>query len=228
MSASELGTSSHLSDLEVCIRLKKLSVDYFKASDALKTWGLSEGNDLGVSPIHCDPDNACFFMIFLLQDIISASSSLLKIFSSALVEYASHGDFMRKQLKVIRTKEESLDNLKRSRRNARRKAKNVDKKLSKMASDSKNLEAQKDSLVRLQEEIRKMDSVIMFEEAALSDFKKTTTKAWMGLKFGGLVQCCQKGTVRNLVSSLVPIFSSLFTSPNLDCGRIWKISHCCE
>lgn len=162
------------------------------------------------------------------QDILGASSSLLKIFSSALVEYASHGDFMRKQLKVIRTKEESLDNLKRCRCNARRKAKNADKKLSKMGSDNKNLASQKESFDHLQEEIRKMDSGIMLEEADLNNFKRTATKAWMGLKFGGLVECCQKGTVRNLVSSLVSIFSFLFTSPKLDCRRIWKNSHCCE
>ena len=112
---------------------------------------------------------------------------------------------MRKQLKVIRTKEETLDNLKRCRRNARRKAKNVDKKLSKMGSDSKNLATQKESLVHLQEEVRKMDSGIMCEETALINFKKSATRAWLGLKFGGLVQCCQKGTVRNLVSSLVLI-----------------------
>ena len=111
---------------------------------------------------------------------------------------------MRKQLKVIRTKEESLDNLKRCRRNARRKAKNVDKKLNKMASDSKNLVSQKESLVHLQEEIRKMDAGVMFEETALSNFKRTATKAWMGLKFGGLVECCQKGTVRKI---LFPSFS---------------------
>ena len=133
---------------------------------------------------------------FAKQDILSASSSLLKIFSSALVEYSSHGDFMRKQLKLIRTKEESLDNLKRSRRNARRKAKDLDKKLSKMGPVHKNLALQKESFDRLQEEIRKMDSGIMLEETALGDFKRTATKAWMGLKFGGLVECCQKGTVR--------------------------------
>lgn len=35
--------------LRIWIRLKKLNVDYCKASDALRTWGLGEGNDLGVS-----------------------------------------------------------------------------------------------------------------------------------------------------------------------------------
>ena len=118
---------------------------------------------------------------------------------------------MRKQLKVIRTKEESLDNLKRCRRNARRKAKNVDKKLSKMASDSKSLASQKESLVHLQEEIRKMDAGVMFEETALNNFKRTSTKAWMGLKFGGLVECCQKGTVRNFLFPFFPLYLHLPT-----------------
>ena len=118
---------------------------------------------------------------------------------------------MRKQLKVIRTKEEALDNLKRCRRNARRKAKNVDKKLSKMASDSKNLVTQKENLYHLQEEIRKMDAGVMYEETSLYNFKRTATKAWMGLKFGGLVQCCQKGTVRSLFSYFFyPFFYPFF------------------
>ena len=129
-----------------------------------------------------------------------------------MVEYASHGDYMRRQLKVIRTKEEYLDNLKRCRRNARRKAKDLDKKLSKMSPVHKNLAAQKESLDHLQEEIRKMDSGIVLEEAALNDFKRTATKAWMGLKFGGLVECCQKGTVRNFVCLLLPSFPYYYIS----------------
>jgi hypothetical protein len=32
--------------------LQKLSVDYAKASEALRTWGLSEDNDLGVRPLY--------------------------------------------------------------------------------------------------------------------------------------------------------------------------------
>jgi hypothetical protein len=144
-------------------------------------------------------DQVFFFDLICEQDILSASTSLLKIFSSALVEYASHGDYMRKQLKVIRTKEESLDNLKRCRHNALRKAKTLDKKLIKMGSDNKNFASQMESLVQLQEEIQKMDSDILSEETALNRFKRTATKSWMGLKFGGLVECCQKGTVRNLV-----------------------------
>lgn len=40
-----------------------------------------------------------------------------------------------------------------------------------------------------------MNLEIKAEEAALGDFKRTATKIWMGLKFGGLVECCEKGAV---------------------------------
>jgi len=35
----------------------------------------------------------------------------------------------------------------------------------------------------------------MVEEAALGDFKPSATKTFMGLKFGGLLECCQKELV---------------------------------
>ena len=35
------------------IRLEKLSADYAKASEALKAWGLIEGDDIGVSSLLC-------------------------------------------------------------------------------------------------------------------------------------------------------------------------------
>ena len=58
-----------------------------------------------------------------------------------------------------------MDNLKRYRHDARHKAKNVDKKLSKMDPDNKNFALQKESFVHLrsQEEIRKMDLGILSE-----------------------------------------------------------------
>ena len=107
---------------------------------------------------------------------------------------------MRDQLKAIRTKEESLDELKRRRRTVLRKTEDADKKLGKMGSEHKNLAMQTETLHRLREEIRTMDSDIMSEEAALGDFKRTATRMWMGLKFGGLLECCEKGTVSKFPS----------------------------
>ena len=45
-------------------RLQKLSVDYAKSAEALRTWGLSEDNDLGVSPLHILLDEL-LFTVFL-------------------------------------------------------------------------------------------------------------------------------------------------------------------
>ncbi|KAJ3507334.1 hypothetical protein NLJ89_g6364 [Agrocybe chaxingu] len=159
----------------VLIALQKLSVDFSKASEALRTWGLSEGDDLG--------------------DILSASTTILNHFSTALSQYAAHGHVMREHLKAIRTREESLGELKRRRHTVMRKAEDADKKLSRMGAEHKNLAMQTETLNRLREEIRMMDTDIMAEEAALEDFKRTATRMWMGLKFGGLLECCEKGMI---------------------------------
>ena len=150
------------------------------------------------------------------KGILGASTSILNHFSSALSQYAAHGHSMRDQLKAIRTKEESLDDLERRRRSILRKAEDADKKLSKMSHDSKHYAMQTDILNRLQDDIQTLDSEIMTEEAALDKFKRSATKVWMGLKFGGLVECCQKGTVRNIF--LLTSNPFLLLHPHLDCG----------
>lgn len=129
---------------------------------------------------------------------------------------------MRDQLKAIRTKEEALDELKRRRRTVARKADDADKKLSKMSPEHKNLAIQTDLLNRLRDEIRTLDSDIMTEEAALADFKRTSTRMWMGLKFGGLSEMCEKGTVR--VACLVLYYAHHSSA----CCRVWKNDHWSE
>lgn len=140
--------------------------------------------------VHCET-----VLINVTQDTLGASTTLLTLFSSAISQYATHGHPMREHLKSIRTREENLDELKRRRKAVGAKAETAEKKLSKMSSEHKNLQVQTDSLNALRAEIRSMDSEIMSEEAFLGDFKRSTTRAWMGLKFGGLLECCEKGTV---------------------------------
>ena len=189
-------------------------MDYSKASEALRTWGLTEGDYLGVGLCQFIPSR-CFYSC-LHQGILGASTSILNHFSSALSQYAAHGHSMREQLKAIRTREESLDDLERRRRSILRKAEDADKKLSKMSPDNKYYTMQGETLNRLQDDIRSLDKDIMTEEASLDKFKRSATKVWMGLKFGGLVECCQKGTVRNLFHSSSNPF--LLLHPHLDCG----------
>lgn len=124
----------------------------------------------------------------------------MNYFANALTQYASRGHAMRDHLKAIRSKEESLDELKRRRKAVGAKADSADRKLSKMSPEHKNFSMQTDLLNRLRDEIRSLDSEIMTEEAALGDYKRHTTRTWMGIKFGGLLECCEKGTVSVLVS----------------------------
>jgi len=132
------------------------------------------------------------------QDILSSSTVVLNHFSAALSQYTSHGQGIREQLKVIRARDESLDEMKRRRRTVFRKADDAEKKLSRMGPESKTLHIQTDILNRLRDEVRSLDTNILVEEAALGDFKRSSTKSFMGIKCGGLSECCQKGSVRSV------------------------------
>lgn len=121
---------------------------------------------------------------------------MLNHFSAALSQYSAHGHGVREQLKAIRSREENLEEMKKRRRVVFRKADDADKKLNKMSPEHKNIQVQADLLNRLRDEIRALDTNIMVETAAIGDFKRTATKMFMGLKFGGLLECCEKGSVR--------------------------------
>ncbi|KAJ7176840.1 hypothetical protein C8R46DRAFT_1188553 [Mycena filopes] len=159
----------------VLISLQKLSVDFTKASEALRVWGAGEGDDLG--------------------DILGASTTILAHFSAALSGYAAKEHTIRDHLKQVRTREEALDELKRRRKATLARADSAEKKLNKMGPEHKNLAQQTDVLGQLQAQIRGMDNEIMNEEAALGDFKRSSARALMGLKFGGLMEACEKGCV---------------------------------
>lgn len=155
--------------------LQRLSADLVKASEALKAWGIGEGDDLG--------------------DVLTASCTLFLHFAEALANYANHEIPVREHMKSIRTREERLDDLRRRRKSLHSDADSAEKKLGKMSPDNKNLQVQTDLLNKLRDEIHIMDADIMAEEASLGDYKRTSAKAWMGLKFGGLAECSEKGVI---------------------------------
>ncbi|KAH8830724.1 hypothetical protein DL96DRAFT_1594084 [Flagelloscypha sp. PMI_526] len=170
------------------LSFQKLSADITKASEALRTWGLGEGDDLG--------------------DTLTASTHLMLQFATALTNYSTHETTIREHMKSVRGREEALDDSKRRRKAVVAKAEGVEKKVSKMSPEHKNLGMQTDTLNQLRDQIRQMDTEIMAEEASISDFKRTSTKMWMALKFGGLQEVTEKGTVRlqlvlNLRTSLL-------------------------
>ncbi|PBK66038.1 hypothetical protein ARMSODRAFT_960488 [Armillaria solidipes] len=159
----------------VLISLQKLSVDLTKAAEALRAWGIGEGEDLG--------------------DALGASTSIIAHFTHALTSYATHEHAIRDHMKSIRAREEALDELKRKRKVIVSRAEAAERKLSKMSPEHKNLAMQTDTLNQLRDQIRSLDSDIMTEEAALGDFKRSTTRSMMGLKFGGLLELSEKGVI---------------------------------
>ena len=132
---------------------------------------------------------------------------------------------MRTQLKAIRTRLENLEDLKRQKRALHQKTEETKRHLEGMDPQHRNFSARTEELNNLRVAVREMNSSIKLEEAILTDFKRTSTKMWMGLKFGGLVECCEKGAVR--ISFSFRSFHSL-SYLLLDCGEVRKIGHSCE
>jgi hypothetical protein len=90
-----------------------------------------------------------------------------------------------------------------------------------MSPEHKNLDAQTELLYRLQDEIRSLDSEIMSEEL-LGDFKRSSTPAWLGLKFGGLVECCEKGAIVGSYGKLlVAEIPEEITQPGMPRSLLW-------
>ncbi|KAK0186395.1 hypothetical protein F5146DRAFT_1142754 [Armillaria mellea] len=168
----------------VLISLQRLSVDLTKAAEALRAWGIGEGEDLG--------------------DTLGASTSIIAHFTHALTSYATHEHAIRDHMKSIRAREEALDDLKRKRKVIVSRAEAAERKLSKMSPEHKNLAMQTDTLNQLRDQIRSLDSDIMTEEAALGDFKRSTTRSMMGLKFGGLLELSEKGVAFVCLFWLIP------------------------
>ncbi|KAH7890548.1 hypothetical protein F5I97DRAFT_1836349 [Phlebopus sp. FC_14] len=184
--------------------LQRLSVGISKASDALRIWGQGEGNDLG--------------------DTLTASTTILAHFSAALSTYASLHHTMRDNMKAVRTREEALDDLRRRRKRVGASAEAAEKKLNKMSPEHKNLGAQTDMLNKLRDEMRAMDGEIVREEAQMGDLKRKCAKNWMTLKFGGLVECCEKGViVGDLGKNIIKEIPEDVTQPGLP--RAYYSSH---
>lgn len=106
-------------------------------------------------------------------------------------------------MKAVRTQEESLDRLKTRRKTVASKADSAERKLSRMDSSHKDALTQSNLLEQLRDTIRELDAEILIGEARLGDLKRTATKAWMILKFGGLEECCRKGLVCLDVSAVM-------------------------
>lgn len=159
----------------VLASLQRLSSDFSKAADAMRTWAISEGDDL--------------------SDILNSSRTLLAHFSGALSRYSSIQNIVRDNMKAVRTREESLDELQRRRRRTAASVESIKKKLTRMNQETKAFGAQMDALSTSCEDMRNLDAKIAHERSMIVVFKRKCTKNWLTLKFGGLAECCEKGMI---------------------------------
>ena len=75
------------------------------------------------------------------------------------------------------------------------KADSADKKLGKMGPENKNIREQTFLLSSIREQISTLSVEITNEEASLGDWKRTMAREWMGVLFGGLFECSEKGAI---------------------------------
>ncbi|CAE6540657.1 unnamed protein product [Rhizoctonia solani] len=177
----------------VLLGVQRLATDVGKSAEMLKIWGQGEGDDLG--------------------DVLSHSTNLLAQFSAALTQFASYEEQIRTQMKAIRSREESLDEMKRRKRVVDHKADSADRKLAKMSAEHKGRMAQVELLNELKEEGRRLEIDIVNEEAAIGDYKRRATREFLGLKFAGMVELAEKTTIIGDLGKLMIEEIPLYTTP---------------
>ncbi|GAA5950180.1 hypothetical protein JCM3765_004232 [Sporobolomyces pararoseus] len=154
---------------------QKLSADQSRASNAIRDWGYAEGDDLG--------------------DVLAKVSQLFDYLASAELAYAEHSTQYRLKFKEIRTMEENLSSLRRSRDQQGGKIEAQERKVSKMKEEHKDLPAAKQRLRELRDEMVGLENSVMTEDTRLGDFKRSAMREGLSLKLGALLELSEKTTV---------------------------------
>ncbi|GAA6019298.1 hypothetical protein JCM11491_001308 [Sporobolomyces phaffii] len=155
--------------------VQKLSADQLRASNAIRDWGYTEGDDLG--------------------DVLAKVSQLYDYLAQAEMAYAEHSVQYRLKFKEIRTMEENLASLRRSRDQQGGKIEAQERKVSKMKEEHKDLPSAKQRLRELRDEMVGLENSVMTEDTRLGDFKRSAIREGLSLKLGALLELSEKTTV---------------------------------
>ena len=161
----------------------KAASDFKKNADALKAWCTDEGEDL--------------------YDVLGKLSVLFDHYSNAQNRLNSHLSTERLHFKSIRTREESLADLKSRKRSLGSNIEKVERKLAKMGPENKELMKVTTQLKEMRNEMESLRIELMQEEAAIGDFKRRTAKEALGLKCAGLLELAEKLTIVAQVGKLM-------------------------
>lgn len=172
------------------------ATDFKKNSEALKTWCAEEGDDL--------------------NDVVGKISLLLDHYSASQNRLNSHLSNVRLHFKSIRTREETYADLKSRKRSLGSDIEKVERKLSKMGPENKELMKITSQLKDMRSEMESLRIEVMNEEAAIGDFKRRTVKDALGIKAGALLELAEKTTILSEASkSMLDELSLYPTTPGM-------------
>ncbi|BGP38693.1 hypothetical protein JCM10449v2_002628 [Rhodotorula kratochvilovae] len=154
---------------------QRLSSERDRASATLREWGNAEGPDL--------------------EDVLGKVSVLFEYLSKAELAFAEHNGNYRLRFKEIRSKEENLSALKKSRDSLAGRIEAQERKVSKMKEENKDLPAQRQRLREMQQEMIGLENSVLTEETRLSDFKRAATREALSLKLGALLELAEKTVI---------------------------------
>ncbi|GAA5866825.1 hypothetical protein JCM3774_001813 [Rhodotorula dairenensis] len=171
------------SERKLVDQAQRLATERDKASHALREWAGAEGPDL--------------------NDVVSKVCTLYEYLSKAEMAYAEHNGNYRIRFKEIRSKEETLAGLKKSRDSLGGRIEAQDRKVSKMKEENKDLPAQKQRLRDMQQEMIGLEHSVLTEETRLGDFKRAATRAALSLKLGAMLELAEKTVIIAELGKLV-------------------------
>lgn len=161
----------------------KAANDFKKNAEAIKAWSAEEGPDL--------------------NDVVGKVSLLYDHYSAAQNRLNSHLSTVRLHFKSIRTREESLADLKARKRSLGSDIEKVERKLAKMGPENKELMKVTSQLKEMRGEMERLHIEVMNEEAAIGDFKRRTLREALGIKSGALLELAEKLTIVAEISKLM-------------------------
>ncbi|SNX87784.1 related to LSP1 - primary component of eisosomes [Melanopsichium pennsylvanicum] len=161
----------------------KAANDFKKNAEAIKAWSAEQGADL----------NDVVGKVSLLYDHYAASQNRLN----------SHLTTVRLHFKSIRTREESLADLKSRKRSLGSDIERVERKLAKMGPENKELMKVTAQLKDMRGEMQGLHIEVKNEEAAIGDFKRRTAREALGIKSGALLEMAEKLTIVAEISKLM-------------------------
>ncbi|GAA5884769.1 hypothetical protein JCM6882_005385 [Rhodosporidiobolus microsporus] len=154
---------------------QRVAAERNKAAEALREWGNAEGPDLG--------------------DVLTKLCTLYDWLAKAEVQACEHQGSSRLKFKEIRTKEENLSTLKKSRDSLAGRIDAQERKVSKMKEENKDLPNARQRLHDMHQEMVGLEHSVLSEETRLGDFKRSATREALSLKLGAMLELAEKTVI---------------------------------